>query len=124
MAKLIIVPLLVRESEDTDWMVEKIRAALIDQDPDAMECVQNFLEVYNPTYIPYRWNDAQLIAYAATVQGWDETGDAGFHTFVEENPEVSSLNARSFAEGYLVWAQGPTWWDKASAQEFYRAFGK
>lgn len=51
----------------------------------------------------------ELIAAVDKTQEVDEGGDATLFDYLQESEQNESTTLVQFLEGYLVWANGPSW---------------
>jgi hypothetical protein len=119
MSKVITIRLEVRDNEDTDWMKEKLRALIIDNDSDARVHAERFVIAFEPQVI---WADHEIIVWSLLVHNEDEGGDAGIHKYLEEDPSQAHVSAVDFATNYLIWAQGTDWKSRPEALDWLESF--
>ena len=65
-----------------------------------------------------RFSDLDRIAYSLIVHMEAESDDTSIHAFMQAEPECLRLDAVSFAQAYLAWAEGPNWFMTARADEY------
>lgn len=118
MSRLYTLSLVVKDEVSNFTMDELLRLVLIDQDWTALDKLNNLIEVFGPG--PQDWSPTQLINYAAYISSIDESGDATFERFIEEDPAVANASAFKFAERFLIWAQGTDWKDQPEARKWFQ----